>query len=444
MDLRGMPAADGRGRALSVKPGPGTGGPTGPSTGLRRRIAACLMVLAIVQTAGYGSAPATPANAATAGSFLSPSAGDDRVRKNLKALTAQERRDFVEAVLALKSAPSPFDPELNYYDQFVAWHLSLYPCGMGHEMMRAHGGPMFPPWHRLFLLRFENALREVSGKPITVPYWDWTDPASTPVVFAEDFMGGDGDPNDGFAVTTGPFRKGLWSLRVQPIGLQWSASATPYLTRRFGSLPGFTSLPTPADVSFVLDRPRYDVAPYDATSDPNLSFRNALEGFWQRVGPATVSAGLMACGPDGVMMTATGPGMHNLVHAWVGGLLGMTPRGPKAGTMSLPTSVNDPLFFLHHSNIDRLWAEWQEEHGVDSYEPASCEGLLKLGCRANTRTDRMHPPFEATPADVADIRALGYRYESMAAEPGSTTGAGLTAPAAAGAPFRCEVGQLAR
>ena len=413
---------------------------------LRRRIGALLTVFAMIQTAGSASEPATPVAAARDQASLS-APGDDalRLRKNVKTLTAQERRDFVEAVLALKSAPSPFEPELSYYDQFVAWHLGLYPCGMGHEMMRAHGGPMFLPWHRLFLLRFEDALREVSGKPITVPYWDWTDPASTPVVFAEDFMGGDGDPDEGFAVTTGPFRKGEWELRVHPVGLQWSSSATTYLTRRFASFPGFNALPTLEDVAWLLDRPRHDVAPYDPASDPNVSFRNALEGFWQSVGPARIPAGSMVCGPDGVMTVTSGPGLHNLVHAWVGGLLGVAPEGIKLGTMFLPTSPNDPVFFLHHSNIDRLWAEWQDAHGVDSYEPDRCDQeLLEFGCRGNTRTDPMHPPFAATPDDVADIRALGYRYQTMGAEPLFSAQARPIAQVPTGSAFRCVVREPTR
>ncbi len=414
----------------------------GGKNGLVRRVAGWLTVLAIVQAAGSAAPAASVENPAGLESFSLSAEDELRVRKNVKSLTVDERRDFVDAVLALKAAPSPYDPGLSYYDQFVAWHLDLYPCGMGHEMIRPHGGPMFLPWHRLFLLHFENALREVSGKPITVPYWDWSDPASTAAVFADDVMGGDGDPNEGFAVTSGPFRKGAWTLNVNPLGVQYTGSASPHITRRFGSfpVPGFGVLPTPEDISFVLGRPRYDVAPYDAASNPNVSFRNALEGFWQKVGPARIPAGAMVCGPDGVMMTASGPGMHNLVHAWVGGLLGMTPQGPKLGTMFLPTSPNDPVFFLHHANIDRLWAEWQEVHGVDTYQPQSCDGLLKLGCAANTSSDPMHPPFESTPDDVADAAALGYRYESMAAEPGSATGAAiLAAPTAAGSLFRCEV-----
>src|SRR5262245_39232996 len=40
---------------------------------------------------------------------------------------------------------------------------------------------------------------------------------------------------------------------------------------------------------------------------------------------------------------------HNTVHMWVGG-----------NTMPFPmTSPNDPMFWLHHANVDRIWAQWQ-------------------------------------------------------------------------------------
>ncbi len=44
---------------------------------------------------------------------------------------------------------------------------------------------------------------------------------------------------------------------------------------------------------------------------------------------------------------------HGGVHVAVGG------TGPTAGQMSLSNSPADPLFWLHHSNIDRVWAKWQ-------------------------------------------------------------------------------------
>src|SRR5918996_1702274 len=95
------------------------------------------------------------------------------IRKDVKDLTAMERREFVDAVLALKQTPSPYDPALSYYDQFVAWHRELSRCSPSDplltDMQMAHLGPMFLAWHREFVLLFERALSEVSGKRIAVP-----------------------------------------------------------------------------------------------------------------------------------------------------------------------------------------------------------------------------------------------------------------------------------
>ncbi|MGE5347514.1 MAG: tyrosinase family protein, partial [Acidithiobacillales bacterium] len=32
------------------------------------------------------------------------------------------------------------------------------------------------------------------------------------------------------------------------------------------------------------------------------------------------------------------------------------------GDMATAASPTDPLFFLHHANIDRIWSEWQKAH----------------------------------------------------------------------------------
>jgi hypothetical protein len=42
---------------------------------------------------------------------------------------------------------------------------------------------------------------------------------------------------------------------------------------------------------------------------------------------------------------------HNMIHAHLG------------GDMGIPTlSPNDPIFFLHHRNVDRLWVKWQKQN----------------------------------------------------------------------------------
>ena len=338
-----------------------------------------------------------------------------RIRKNVMTLTGTERREFVDAILALKQTTSPYDSSFSYYDQFVQWHKERYFCHADEHMPGTmpmpmiHTGPMFLPWHREFLRRFENALREVSGKPVTVPYWDWTDsesvnPNNPSAVFRGDFMGGAGSPDEQYAVTTGPFKKGAWTLYVHPDGATWAPSATAFLTRKLG-LP--QSLPKKIQVETVLGVEEYDVPPFNVASDRGRSFRNALEG--------NGAGNAMRCGSDGWMalesdlgitpLAGTGPvTMHNLIHGWVGGLLSSGAVRPRIrGTMVLPTAPNDPVFFLHHANVDRLWATWQAAHAGKTYEPTK-------GHAGNNADSAMAPFVDVDPRRVENISDLGYRY----------------------------------
>jgi tyrosinase len=44
-------------------------------------------------------------------------------------------------------------------------------------------------------------------------------------------------------------------------------------------------------------------------------------------------------------------GLHGNVHTWVGNNVGMA---------SIQWAANDPIFWMHHCNIDRLWASWNK------------------------------------------------------------------------------------
>lgn len=377
---------------------------------LAHRVGQRTIVLVIPVLFILGAAVVYPASAQRPAPAAS---GDARVRKSVTALTPSERKDFVDAVLALKRTRSPYDASLSYYNQFARWHKDRYICHpAGHTdaatMPMVHAGPMFLPWHREFIRRFEDALHDVSGKPVTVPYWDWTDPQSVDPdnprsVFRDDFMGGSGNPEEQYAVTTGPFRKGVWTLSVHPEGAFWAPSTTTYLTRNLGSA---RTLPTQADVEAAFAADEYDIPPFSLASDRRRSFRNALEGEF--------GSNAMACGADGWMGPAPvqGPSgggsrftLHNMIHGWVGGVISSgDPRTAMRGTMILSTSPNDPLFFLHHANVDRLWAAWQAAHPGKTYEP-------KSGHAGNNADSPMTPFGGVTPKAVEDIVALAYRYE---------------------------------
>jgi tyrosinase len=87
------------------------------------------------------------------------------------------------------------------------------------------------------------------------------------------------------------------------------------------------------------------------------------------------------------------------VHVWVG------------GDMLPSSSPNDPVFYINHCNVDRIWEAWLTKHGRSYLPPQSAPAFLK-GHRIN---DQMSSLLSAPmkPADVLDMRSI-YVYDSLA------------------------------
>lgn len=236
------------------------------------------------------------------------------------------------------------------YDRFVREHRDAMESGA----MIAHMGAGFLPWHREYLRRLERELQRVDPS-VSIPYWDWSvdqDPRRPP--WTDDFMGASVDA--GGRVTSGPFAfaAGRWRLNVLPRG-----ETRPALRRRMAG----GILPSRSQVTVALAQVPYDTPPYMGRS---RGFRAALEH-----------------------------GLHDGVHNWVG------------GSMAGSASPNDPVFFLHHANVDRLWARWQDAHpGEPWYLPVT-------GGMAGVNANDPMPPWggTATPASVTDHRRLDYSYD---------------------------------
>ncbi|RHW28765.1 hypothetical protein D0Z08_02630 [Nocardioides immobilis] len=334
------------------------------------------------------------------------------VRKNAKFLAAAEREAFVQAcVLVRAEIVNPGAPPAEQYsrwDEMTALHRMIQnafsPLGTGINF--GHGGLgsySFLSWHRYFLLHVERLLQsKVPG--VMIPYWDWTDPSP---LMTDTFLGPNGD-------TTGIIRRGYFAATAPgvdanttpapswwPVGLDgWHLPAT-YdisgghwvgpLRRRVSTVLG--DLPSAVDVRDTLARTTYS------------AFQRTLEN-----GNGLVS----------------GNQMHNEMHGWIGG-----SGSAGTGHMSHPdASPHDPLFYLHHCNIDRLWAMWQADGHANEYPTSG-------GRVSHHRDDLMYPWTGGEPGfgtnltigsiampdftalgpqrnvDTLDHRALGYTYDTM-------------------------------
>ena len=83
---------------------------------------------------------------------------------------------------------------------------------------------------------------------------------------------------------------------------------------------------------------------------------------------------------------------HNVVHMYAGGV-----SGNSVGTMgNITISPADPLFWMHHANIDRIWAHW----------PQSQAQLPNPSPPANVLD-----PWKETVAQLKDIASIaGHAY----------------------------------
>ncbi len=303
------------------------------------------------------------------------------IRKNISKMSTAEKTAFVNAVLALKAdttssrpAAANADGARNRYDVYVWIHSMV--------MNAAHKGAAFTPWHREFLRQFELELQHVSGNPkMTIPYWDCVKDRTASDAgypFTANFMGGMGTGADN-RVNTGAFaERAGWILNVisgQATGTR--RDNTNYLRRRTGQNPN--QLPERADLNMALARTSYDRAPFaEGGNRPNpstiaSSFRKILEY-----------------------------DLHNGPHEWIGG--NMLPH----------TSPNDPVFYLHHSNIDRIWAVWQQRlnGGITNYHPNSGIPLHSLdSVMAMLNSNFYRFPVLNRPLDVLNYKALGYMYD---------------------------------
>jgi hypothetical protein len=83
--------------------------------------------------------------------------------------------------------------------------------------------------------------------------------------------------------------------------------------------------------------------------------------------------------------------VHGSVHVRTGGDMA-----------NVPTAAFDPIFYLHHANVDRLWASWQTSH----------PGTLPPD-EASFALQPFNRPFSTqwqTGSDVESTTTLGYRY----------------------------------
>jgi len=216
------------------------------------------------------------------------------------------------------------------------YHAGIHGLPLPIGCDNAHGTPYFLPWHRAYLYFFERGLRD-QAPDVTLPWWNWTATFGgrrqrIPGIYRARQVEGRANP--------------LYSAPVNRLALQQGRAAGIRVAGRTQRRPGARGappLPSVAELNAVLGLSDFE------------DFSSQLEG------------------------------LHDRVHMWTGGHMGI-----------IPYAAFDPIFWAHHTMIDRVWRLWQLRHSAARL-PASI-------------LDEALPPFRMTVRQTLDVTALGYDY----------------------------------
>jgi len=259
-------------------------------------------------------------------------------------MTEPQKQSFLTAVRALKNR------QFNGPDNSdpATWNLDKFVRVHWDYQLDTHNKPAFFPWHRWYINGFEKALQSINPN-VFLPYWDWTLDSQNPAasdMFARNAFGGNGDPTRGNCVTDGIFASD-WSMND-------STGNRPCLKR----CSTWGALYSPNGIASLLSH-----------GTDYESFREGMEG-----------------------------GPHASVHNQLGGSCG------DVATMASPF---DPVFFLHHAMVDKLWWKWQvscnefqNDYGAGLNDPMS-PFAAPVSQAMSTTSGRLCYSYSLTAGDVA-------------------------------------------
>ncbi|ELU13195.1 hypothetical protein CAPTEDRAFT_17975 [Capitella teleta] len=289
-------------------------------------------------------------------------------RRNALTLNAEEKAHLVRVFDLAKHTPSEYATidngfgidnqsfvNLSVYDYLVHVHYFSTKnaevdgephCIVGPEVFSgrtqsldfAHNGPGFLTWHRLYLMMMEREMGRVAGDPFfALPYWNWSGAGVECSVCTDDLAGSINWSDPLRTLSTGsPFSR--WEsacelkddsvpCAVYPCDLR--VPRGPVIRDPEASVSPF--LPPMEDVIFTLSQATFDLYPFTPATS-RYSFRNCIEGFG---------------GASGVFHETGNATMHIQVHSFFRGTISQVSSSP-----------DDPLFFFHHTYIDKLFEVW--------------------------------------------------------------------------------------
>ncbi|KAJ7318949.1 tyrosinase, partial [Mycena albidolilacea] len=302
-----------------------------------------------------------------------------------RVLSNAQKSDYITAVQCLQRLPSISNNlrgAKTRFDDFQAVHVVL--------SEKVHLVGQFLPWHRRLLNMFEVALRDECGFRGALPYWDWSQ-----------------DVDSGIPLAKSPVFDPVY-------GFGGNGADIPHYAGQFSNLSTLASagwVAPGAGGGCVTDGPfaayNLSVGPGTNTTDHCLqrAFNDNIRGFLssEKIAEVTRQTTYEAFRTEleGAPVTET-MRLHDGGHNAVGG--------------EMADRYSNPIFYLHHAFLDKLWWQWvglNFSARIEAMSGRSTAGPPYVDVTLEFELDMMTITPTVTIREVMDIRndLLCYMYE---------------------------------
>ncbi|RSL38054.1 hypothetical protein CEP53_015221 [Fusarium sp. AF-6] len=321
--------------------------------------------------------------------------GRNRAERNL---SRSEQKSYLKAVQCLRRKQPQTDKSdmpgvTNRFEDFLGDHIL--------QTGPNHFTGYFYPWHRLLIAMYEREIRKCGFKGAQ-PYWDWSiDAVSAETMVSSPVF----DTEYGFG-SNGPWVPGTQESPDSDVFV--TAENFPFdLSSRTG---GGCLTDGPFANMTIHMGPGYNMS-----YNPWCVRRDFVPAEFLRNANKEVVDDNMAKENFNLFQQSSEFTLHVAGHHGIGGLYGTLT--------DIYASPGDPLFFLHHANLDRVWWSWQSKNLTERLSDIS--GPLEPNDWANEKSrnvtldDEVHfgTTVKTTVAirDVMDVEGdfLCYTYADL-------------------------------
>ncbi|EWC44962.1 hypothetical protein DRE_01021 [Drechslerella stenobrocha 248] len=355
---------------------------------------------------------------------LGPAQGQVPLRKEIREMI-QNPTEFNLFLLALQRFYQlPQTDDRSYYGiagihgrPFKAWD-GVRGSGDQQSGYCTHKDVLFLSWHRPYLALYEQLIwehaRDIANEfpepkksafkavlpTLRIPFWDWAVNSTIPREVG-DMENIEVDSPKGRTTIPNP----LYSYKFSSIS-EFSDVSSP-----LGKLTETVRYPEIVDGAFISQ-----IGPL------NNVMENAAGALTNRVYRILMTYKDYNGVSTGIYNRRTGrvadslEGVHDDIHNAIGGPIG----GPTGHMADISLAAFDPIFWLHHTNIDRLFALWQGINPTGyNISGTSSFGTFTLAGGIEENLDTPLTPFRKsansfyTSANVASTKQFGYSYAEI-------------------------------